>query len=215
MAVSANSQFSPSVQTFSLANGNTAELMLAGNPARQSLLIQPQTEASLVNFGATAGTQATGTLTFGANPAAAVTIAVLGVTFTFIAGASTATDVHLGADKEETAVNFVAVLNASVTGNVPLATYAISEADPAVVTVTADAGGTDGNALTLADSSGAGAVTRSGATLTGGSTTVGGIALAAGQIAQLDASQYPSIRNDVFIVSATTAAYTNYLEGLS
>ena len=46
-----------------------------------------------------------GTLTFVTNPVAAETIAINGVTFTFVAGASTATNVHIGASKEETAAN--------------------------------------------------------------------------------------------------------------
>ncbi len=197
------SDFTPSVTTTSITAGGTSEVLLAADPARQTVFIQPQTEACLINFGATAGTQATGTLTAGANPAAAVTIAVNGVTFTFIAGASTATDVHIGADEDETMTNFAAVLNASANASISVATYSVAGA---VLTVTYDAGGTTGNAFTLADSSGAGAVTRSAATLTGGSDTVGGVALATNASLSWGASDYPQIKNAIYVVSATTAA---------
>ena len=206
--MAADSQFAPSVTTFSLTNGGTSQILVAANNVRQSIMIQPQTEASLINFGVTAGLQGAGTLTAGTNAVNTETDVVNGVTFTFVTGASTSTNVHIGATKEDTATNFAAVLNASANASISIATYTVSGA---VITVTADAGGVDGNAFTLADSSGTVAFTRSGATLTGGSNTVGGIALSAGQLMMLSAADYPSIKNDIYIVSATNAAYTNYL----
>lgn len=210
MAVSANPTFTPSVGTFSLANGNTAELMLAGNNARQSIMICPQSANSLVNFGATAGTQATGTLTFGANALNTETIAVNTVTLTFVTGASTATNVHIGDTKEDTAAELAAVINASANA---LLTVATATVDGAVVTITYDQGGTDGNAYALADSSGSVAVERSAATLAGGSSTIGGWLLVANVPVVLDANKFPSIKNDIYIVSATNADKTDYLEG--
>lgn len=196
--------YSAPFTTTSITAGGTSQVLMAAadvDTPRQSIIINPQTEACLINWGgATAGTQATGTLTAGANPAAAVTIAVNGVTFTFIAGASTATDVHIGADEDETMTNFAAVLNASANASISVATYSVVGA---VLTVTYDAGGTTGNAFTLADSSGAGAVTRSAATLTGGSNTVGGLVIALNQIAELSC---PQAQGEIQVVSATTAA---------
>lgn len=110
---------------------------------------------------------ARGTLTFVSNPVATETIDVNGVTFTFVAGASGATDVHIGATKEETAWNLVAVLNASASGSINVATYSVPYGGN-VVNIVYDTAGTGGNAFTLANSSGTVAVTRSGATLTGG-----------------------------------------------
>lgn len=174
-------------------------------------MICPQSANSLVNFGATAGTQATGTLTAGANAVNTETIAVNGVTLTFVTGASTATNVHIGATKEDTMTNLAAVINASVNASLTVATATVSGA---VITITYDMGGTDGNAYTLADSSGTAAVTRSGATLTGGSSTIGGWLMVANVPVVLDANQFPSIKNDIYIVSATNADKTDYLEGL-
>jgi len=201
--------FNPSVTTFSFTDGGKSEIMIAADPLRNSLFIEPQTEALLVNFGAQAGRQATGTLTFDVNPTDTETIAVNGVTFTFVAGASTSTNVNIKATKELTAGEFVVVLNASVNASVSVATYSLVTN---VVTVAYDIYGADGNAFTLADSSG-GNVTRSGATLTGGSNTVGGIYLATNAQLNLSAKDFPSIKSELYVLSATTAAFINYLSG--
>lgn len=196
--------YSAPFTTISITAGGTSQVLMAAadvDTPRQSIIINPQTEACLINWGgATAGTQATGTLTAGANLVAAETIAVNGVTFTFIAGASTATDVHIGADEDETMTNFAAVLNASVNASISVATYSVAGA---VLTVTYDAGGTTGNAYTLANSSGTAAITRSAATLTGGSNTVGGLVIALNQIAELSC---PQVQGEIQVVSATTSA---------
>lgn len=110
---------------------------------------------------------ARGTLTFTANPVATETIDVNGVTFTFVAGASGATDVHIGDTKEDTAFNLMVVLNASANGSITVATYK-NDFDSPIVNIIYDTAGTGGNAYTLANSSGTVAVTRSAATLTGG-----------------------------------------------
>ncbi len=205
--------FTPAVQTVSITAGGTAQILVPACSEDfqfQSLLIQPQTEACLLNFGATAGVQATGTLTVGALPAINDTIAVNGVTFTFVAASASATQITIGATETITAANMVVILNASVHASISIATYS---SNGAVVTITYDAGGVDGNAYTLANSSGAAAVTRSAATLAGGSDTVGGLSLASGQIGVFDASQFPAIRNGVYAVSATTAAKVVYVVG--
>ncbi len=206
-----SSPYTPTVQTFTLTNGNTAQLLVAANGARQNIMINPVTESSLIQFGATAGTQATGTLTASDQPTASETIAVNGITLTFVAGASTSTNVHIGATKEDTMANLAAVLNASANAALTVATYSVSDA---VVTITYTAGGTDGNAYTLANSSGTAVVTRSAATLAGGSSTVGGWTMAAGVPVIIPGDRFPSIKNDIYIVSASNGAATNYLEGL-
>lgn len=110
---------------------------------------------------------ATGTLTFVTNPVDTETIAVNGVTFTFVAGASGATDVHIGSTKEDTALELVNVLNASASGSITPATYSVAYGGN-IVTITYDTAGTTGNSFTLANSSGTVAVTRSASTLLGG-----------------------------------------------
>lgn len=201
----------PAITTFTLANGGTAELMLDANQLRTGLMIQPQTEASVINFGATAGVQATGALTVAAVPANNETIAVNGVTFTFKSSASTSTEIQIGLTEAATATNMATTLNASANASITVATYSADDND---VLITYDAGGTDGNAYTLADSSGAN-VTRSGATLTGGLNTGNGLQLADEQVVFFSASEYPSIKNAIYIVSATTNAKTVYLEGIA
>jgi len=203
--------FTPSVTVTSITAGGTSQILMAADNARQAVMIQPQTEACLINFGATAGTQATGTLTAGANLVNTETIAVNGVTFTFVTGASTSTNVHIGATKEDTMTNFAAVLNASANASISVATYTVNGA---ILTVTYDAGGVTGNAYTLADSSAA-AVTRSAATLAGGSDTVGGIALTLNQITIFSADTLPQIKGDIYVVSATTGAKISTTYGQS
>lgn len=198
--------FTPPMTTTSITAGGTSQVLMAAadvDTPRQSVIIQPQTEACLINFGATAGVQATGTLTAGANLVNTETIAVNGVTFTFVTGASTSTNVHIGATKELTMAEFAVVLNASANASVSVATYTVSDA---VLTVTYDAGGATGNGFTLANSSGTAAITRSAATLTGGSDTVGGLVLATNQIAIFNAADFPQIKLDIYVTSATTAA---------
>ncbi len=195
--------FTPSVTVTSITAGGTSQILMAADNTRQAVMIQPQTEACLINFGATAGTQATGTLTAGANLVNTETIAVNGVTFTFVTGASTSTNVHIGATKEDTMTNLAAVLNASANASISVATYTV---DGAVLTVTYDAGGTTGNGFTLANSSGTAAITRSAATLAGGSNTVGGIVLTLNQITIFSTDTLPQIKGDIYVTSTTTGA---------
>lgn len=208
-----STNFAPSVQTLSITNGGTSEVLVAADNARQSIIINPQTEACLLNFGATAGLQATGTLTAGANLVNTETIAINGVTFTFVTGASTSTNVHIGATKEDTMTNLNTVLTASANASITPATYAVSGA---VVTITYTAGGADGNAYTLANSSGTAAITASAGTLAGGSNTVGGITIASGASVTLKCGDgFGSLKKDIYVLSASNAAKINYLEGFN
>ncbi len=110
------------------------------------------------------GIAASGSLAFGANATNGETIVVNGVTFTFVTGSSSATNVHIGASAGATAQEFVNVLNASVD---PLITVGEYSYGTATCFISYSIQGTVGNAFTLANSSG-GHVTRSAATLTGG-----------------------------------------------
>lgn len=210
-----NTTFNPSVQTFSLTTGGTAQLLVAANPTRQALAISPITENVFINFGATAGIQATGTYTLAAKPSVNDTLIFNGVTFTFVASSASAVQITIGATLATAITNALATLNASTNPSVNVATYSNVSGNPAdgIITVTYILGGTIGNAYTLNTTTG-GNVTRSGATLTGGVVTRGGFPIAAGQAMSWDASQYSSLREDIYIVSPTSAAYTAYLEGI-
>ena len=74
----------------------------------------------------------------------------------------------IGDTKEDTAINFAAALNASTNGAINVATYSAASN---VVTGIYDTPVTGGNSFTMANSS-ASAVTRSGATFTGGGAVV-------------------------------------------
>ena len=109
---------------------------------------------------------ATGKITFNANPAINDTITINGSVFTFIAGASTATEIQIGGTPTLTATEAASVLNGSADGNVTPATYLGNGAD---LEITHDTTGTAGNAFTLAASFATPAdVTVSAATLQGG-----------------------------------------------
>jgi len=121
---------------------------------------------------------ASGTLTFATNPIADETIAVNGVTFTFKAVSGGATEVTIGATKDITATNLANILNASANGSITVATYSAVYGG-FVVNIIYDTAGTGGNAFTLANSSGTVAVTRSAATLLGGTASGDGQAVVA------------------------------------
>lgn len=112
----------------------------------------------------------TGTLTFVTNPLDTETIAINGVTFTFLATPSAATDVQIGATKEITAANLAATLTQSANASLVVAKYAVAltggQPNSNILTITYKTPGT--TSYTLANSSGTIAVTRSGAALTGG-----------------------------------------------
>ena len=112
------------------------------------------------------GAQATGTLTFGANPTATTTFTIGGQAFTYQAGKpTTAYQIQIGANQAATLQNTYEAINRSMIlpalGGVRASVNALST----IVTITAIEPGTGGNSITLAGTSGA---TASGANLTGG-----------------------------------------------
>lgn len=116
------------------------------------------------------GAQATGYIEFGVNPSPGDTITLNGVTYTYIAGASSGTNIHIEGTVEFTTVQTEVILNASVNPSISVATYFADTAGPVRLEITYDTTGTAGNAYTLAAS----AATPSGATLTGGIDGGGG-----------------------------------------
>ncbi|HET8687473.1 MAG TPA: hypothetical protein VFM18_12535 [Methanosarcina sp.] len=128
----------------------------------------------------TAGTLASGTLTFATNPSPGVqatgnitiaagnatagdTVTIQGTVVTFVTGTPGLNQVQIGANNNATAANLLAFLQTSPDANISLMTY---NAVLNVVNITAKVYGTAGNAYTLAKSSTN--ITVSGATLTGG-----------------------------------------------
>lgn len=110
-----------------------------------------------------AGVDASGTITFTANPSPGDTVTVNGVSIQFVASGPTGNQVLIGGTDLLTAVNLNTFLTNSVNPSLLVATYAVVGL---VVTVTYGTVGTGGNAFTLAKVSTA--ITLSGATLSGG-----------------------------------------------
>lgn len=109
------------------------------------------------------GIDASGTITFTANPSPADTVTVNGTSIEFVASGATGNQVNIGATDSLTAVNLLTFLMNSQINNLLQATYSLSGL---VLTVTAASPGVAGNSITLAKSSSA--ITLSGATLAGG-----------------------------------------------
>lgn len=111
-----------------------------------------------------AGDAAGGTIVFTAQPAAASTVTVNGVAFTFVASGATGNQSNIGANLAATLTALAGVLNASANASITPATYA---ATATALTVTHDTGGVGGNGFTLAASAQSNG-TPSGPTLAGG-----------------------------------------------
>lgn len=128
----------------------------------------------------TAGTRASGTVTFGANPSYGVqasgtitiavgnvsngdTVTIQGTVVTFVTGTPVGNQVLIGSSNTVTSANLQAFLQTSADANLSLMTYSTTTN---VTTITAKVFGTAGNAYTLTKS-GAN-ITVSGATFSGG-----------------------------------------------
>lgn len=136
-------------------------------------LLQRGTLLGVVTVGSIAASSGTafasGTVTLAAVPTAADTLTIGGTAITFVAANPVGAQVLIGATAAQTAQNLTAFLLQSTDTNLVKFRYSVSGA---VVTVTAAAAGTGGNALTLATSD-TGAFTLSGATLSGGVANTG------------------------------------------
>lgn len=123
------------------------------------------------------GVQASGTITIAANPNAGDTLTVDGTAITFVAANPVGNQVLIGASNLATAQNLLTFLNNSADANISLSTYQLNNN---IITATARVYGTAGNAYTLATTSG-GRITLSGATFAGGvaadTVTVDGTAI--------------------------------------
>lgn len=114
-------------------------------------------------------TVATGSIFFPANPSPGDTVTLNGVLWTFVASGATGNQINIQATAGLTiGVVFASILNASSDPALSVATYGVT-GGPATITLTFayKTKGTAGNAYTLAAS----AATRSGPTLTGGTST--------------------------------------------
>ncbi len=111
------------------------------------------------------GYQATGQAVFGGVGTALDTITINGTVITFVASSPGALQVLIGATAAETAGNLQTFLAASVNAGLLACTY---DTVDTVLTVTAVAHGTAGNAIVFSKSSTAITLTPSGGFLTGG-----------------------------------------------
>ena len=119
---------------------------------------------------------ATGTITFTGVGAANDTILINGVTFTAVASGATGNQWNVGASVTASAANLVIAINASATALVSGTVLASSLAG--VVTITSLVTGQVGNAITIAEGVDAGgAMTVSGARLTGGAVDASAVTL--------------------------------------
>lgn len=118
--------------------------------------------------GYASGTQATGTVTFSGQPAASDTLTLNGTAITFVTGVPTGSQVRIGDTATATVINLLAFLKASSDTQLVKFLY---DATGLVLTLTAAAGGTGGNSLTLAKS--CSAITLSGSTLANGASNTG------------------------------------------
>ena len=98
----------------------------------------------------TTAVAATGMITFSAQPAAASTITINSVAWTFVAGTPTSNQIEIGGTLAATLTNAAAALNASASPQVAAATYGTTGGT--ALTVTHDTAGPAGNAFTLAAS---------------------------------------------------------------
>lgn len=111
----------------------------------------------------TAGDYATGTITVGGQPVATNTVSVNAHAITFVAaGTPTATQVLIGATAADTAAAIAAVINSD-----PVLYAVTASVAGTVITLTANAVGTAGNAVALAEAVTDAGFTVSGATLAG------------------------------------------------
>ncbi len=118
-----------------------------------------------VNLNSVGGAVASGSVFFPANPAINDTVTFNGVVWTFIAGATAGTSIHIAGTCALTINDLVTQLAASANGALTVATYNWTGGpSTATVLVTYKTVGTAGNAYTLAAS----VATPSGAHLTGG-----------------------------------------------
>lgn len=155
----------------------------------------PLAETTIQNLAATMpgtvissnGSQATGTLTFSAQPVDGDTVTINGVVFTFKAAlttSATSTWVLIGSTLAATVQNLVSILQTSIQDILTVATYdnhtttvsvvngvftSVSTATPLVVNITYGAYAAAGNSFTLAKTFATGtSLTLSGAALSGG-----------------------------------------------
>jgi hypothetical protein len=133
-----------------------------------------------------AGNAATGWVTFARNPSDGDTLVINGATLTFKAGGATGDQANIGATLGDTVANAVAVLNGSATAGFSALGYRASPPSPAglpqgsgadTILIAADAPGVAGNALAI--TSGPAGMTKSGATLSGG--TAAAVAVPSGR----------------------------------
>ena len=113
-----------------------------------------------ISFGGT-GAYATGSITFGSNPAASSTVTMNGVVWTFVTGAPSGNQTQIQSSLAQTLATLAYNLGSSSNTSISVAAYG---ANLTQLLITYNTAGTGGNSYTLAAS----AATPSGSTLSGG-----------------------------------------------
>jgi len=123
---------------------------------------------------AAGGLNASGWVKFASNPVASSTLVINGATLTFVASGATGDQANIGVTLNDTLVNAVKAMNDSATAGFAALQFATDPAQPLgggggsdTILIAATAAGTAGNALAI--TSGPAGMTKSGATLAGGS----------------------------------------------
>lgn len=122
---------------------------------------------------AAGGLNASGWIKFATNPAAGNTVVINGATLTFVASGATGDQANIGATLNDTLVNATKAMNDSATAGFAALQFATDPAQPLgggggsdTILISSVAAGTAGNALAI--TSGPTGMTKSGATLAGG-----------------------------------------------
>lgn len=151
----------PKIRNYDIASHVAAATQVGGAIGFQAVRVTDGTDTKASNTLSTGGTYASGTASFSAQPAVNDTLTIDGTVYTFTAA-------NIGSDLNHTLAILLNSLQNSGDANLSQSNYSVNGS---VLTVTAKAVGTSGNAITLAKSSTV--ITLSGATLTGGAGTGG------------------------------------------
>jgi hypothetical protein len=178
-----------------LGGGNTAQGQAADGQAIQQWEVLAYNAAGrLVPLSAGGGDYATGAVTFGANPLAAETLVINGQAITFVASGATGFQVNIGATATDTAQATKNLINAN-----PGTFGCVASGTGTVLTLTATALGTAGNAVTLTETVVAAGFTVSGATLTGGTAAVEEVGNPVAIAAQAVVAATPGSKLPIFV----------------
>ncbi len=167
------SVYSPTIKTLEVISADSQTLLqIGGNLNTKTLKLGGYGADGMFAGLSSVANAATGFFLLSTNPAPGDTITVNGVVFTFVSGASTATDIHIDTTNLLTVQSALSVLNGSTN---PLVTPVTYGGTSNRILMTHDTPGAAGNAFTISDASTH--IVSSGTTLTGGTDLIDGITI--------------------------------------